>query len=92
MQSNPQNTLNFPRKAPSYLKSFVRIWESIQKHPILSRVDNQPTRDLFEFISQEHSESSDLGLFSLLPQPHGEDYEEEQFANRMMKKKKGRKL
>jgi hypothetical protein len=34
-----------------------------------------------------------LGLFSLLPQAQGEDYEEEQFANRMKKKKKkGRRL
>jgi hypothetical protein len=33
-------------------------------------------------------------LFSLLPQTQGEDYEEEQFANRMKKKKKkkGRRL
>ncbi|EFK55693.1 hypothetical protein HMPREF0766_14468 [Sphingobacterium spiritivorum ATCC 33861] len=34
---------------------------------------------------QEHPHSSDLGLFSLLPQAQGEDYEEEQFANRMKK-------
>ncbi|MFD1629840.1 hypothetical protein ACFSAH_08130 [Pseudopedobacter beijingensis] len=33
MESNPQNTLNFPRKAPSHLKSFVRIRESIPKTP-----------------------------------------------------------
>ncbi len=57
-----------------------------------NEIDHQPTKDLFEFITQEHSQSSDLGLFSLLPQAHGEDYEEEQFANRMKKKKKGRKL
>jgi hypothetical protein len=30
-----------------------------------------------------------LGLFSLLPDAQGEDYEEEQFAKRMKKKKKG---
>ncbi len=53
-------------------------------------LDNQPTKDLFEFITQEHSHSSDLGLFSLLPQAQGEDYEEEQFAKRMKKKKKTR--
>ena len=34
--SNPQNTLNFPCKALTHLKSFVRIKESIQKTPILS--------------------------------------------------------
>ncbi|WP_449618945.1 hypothetical protein [Sphingobacterium wenxiniae] len=51
-------------------------------------IDNQPTKDLFEFITQERSHSSDLGLFSLLPQAQGEDYEEEQLANRMKKKKK----
>ena len=56
-------------------------------------IDNQPTKDLFEFITQEHSHSSDLGLFSLLPQAQGEDYEEEQLANLMKKKKKkSRKL
>jgi hypothetical protein len=54
-------------------------------------LDHQPTKDLFEFISHEHLHSSDLGLFSLLPQAQGEDYEEGQFAKRM-KKKKGRKL
>ena len=51
-------------------------------------IDHQPTKELFEFILQEHSHSSDFGLFSLLPQAQGEDYEEEQFANRMKKKKK----
>lgn len=56
-------------------------------------IDHQPTKDLFEFITQEHSQSSDLGLFSLLPQAQCEDYDEEQFANRMKrKKKKGRRL
>lgn len=54
-------------------------------------LDHQPTKDLFEFISHEHSHSSDLGLFSLLPDAQGEDYEEGQFTKRM-KKKKGRKL
>ncbi|HXJ98930.1 MAG TPA: hypothetical protein VNJ50_08795, partial [Gelidibacter sp.] len=53
-------------------------------------IDHQPTKDLFEFITQEHSHSSDLGLFSLLPQAQGEDYEEQDFANRMKKKKKTR--
>ncbi|KOS06164.1 relaxase [Flavobacterium akiainvivens] len=53
-------------------------------------MDNLPTKDLFGFILQERSQSSDLGLFSLLPQEQGVDYEEEQFANRM--KKKGRRL
>jgi len=55
-------------------------------------IDNQPTKDLFEFISQEHSDSSDLGLFNLLPDSQGEDYEEEQFAKKMKKKKKGKRL
>lgn len=58
-----------------------------------NHINHQPTKDLFDFITQEHSQSSDLGLFSLLPQAQGEDYEEEQFANRMKKKKKkGRSL
>lgn len=54
-------------------------------------IDNQPTKDFFEFLSNEHSSNSDLGLFSLLPDAQGEDYEEEQFAKRM-KKKGGRKI
>lgn len=65
----------------------------IQDKPVskANEIDNLPTKDLFEFLSQEHSPNSDLGLFSLLPNAQGEDYEEEQFANRM-KKKKGRRL
>jgi hypothetical protein len=51
-------------------------------------IDHQPTKELFEFILQENLQSSDLGLFNLLPQAQGEDYEEEQFANAMKKKKK----
>jgi hypothetical protein len=50
-------------------------------------IDNLPTKDLFEIISIEHSDSSDLGLFSLLPDAQGEDYEEEVFANQIKKKK-----
>lgn len=57
-----------------------------------NEIDHQPTKDLFEFITQEHSQSSDLGLFSLLPDAQGVDYEEEQFAKQMKKKKKGRRL
>ena len=64
----------------------------IQDSPVSNMIDNQPTKDLFEFITQENLQSSDLGLFSLLPQVQGEDYKEEQFANRMKKKKKGRRL
>ncbi|MCL1679299.1 relaxase/mobilization nuclease domain-containing protein [Elizabethkingia miricola] len=55
-------------------------------------IDHLPTKDLFEFLSQEHSPNFGIGLFSLLPNAQGEDYEEEQFANRMKKKKKQRKL
>lgn len=67
----------------------------IQDSPVsnTNTLDSQPTKDLFEFITQEHSQSSNLGLFNLLPDTQGEDYEEEQFANRMkMKRKKGRKM
>lgn len=65
----------------------------IQNRPVsnTNTLDNSPTKDLFEFISQEHSTNYDLGLFSLLPDTQGEDYEEEQFTKRMKKKKKGRK-
>lgn len=53
----------------------------------------QEYKDFFEFIPQEHSANFDLGLFSLLPDAQGVDYEEEQFAKRMKKKKKkGRRL
>ena len=60
----------------------------VQDSPVMNTMDDLPTKDLFEFITQENSQSSDLGLFSLLPDAHGEDYEEEQFANRMKKKKR----
>ncbi|MGO3807254.1 MAG: hypothetical protein ACTJHT_13190 [Sphingobacterium sp.] len=64
----------------------------VQDSPVSNTniIDNQP-KDLFEFISKEHSHNFDMGLFSLLPEAQGEDYEEEQFANRMKKKKKTRR-
>lgn len=43
--------------------------------------DNLPKKDFFEFIPQEHSSNFDLGLFSLLPEAHGEDYEEDSLLN-----------
>ena len=66
----------------------------IQDNPVFntSTLDNSPTKDIFEFLSNEHSANYDLGLFSLLPNAQGEDYEEEQFAKQMKKKKKGRRL
>lgn len=53
-----------------------------------NELDSLPTKDLFEFISQEHSRNLYLRLLSLLPDAQGEDYEEEQFASQMKKKKK----
>ncbi len=67
----------------------------IQNSPVskTNTLDDLPTKDLFEFIPQEHSTNFDLGLFSLLPAAQGVNYGEEQFANRMKKKKKkGRRL
>ncbi|MCY1660560.1 conjugal transfer protein MobB [Chryseobacterium sp. SL1] len=67
----------------------------IQDSPVsnTNTIAHQPTKDLFEFISQEYSQNSDSGLFSLLTNAQGEDYEEEQFASKMKKKKKkGRRL
>ncbi|ATN06654.1 relaxase/mobilization nuclease domain-containing protein [Myroides marinus] len=67
----------------------------IQDSPVsnTNTLESQPTKDLFEFISQKHSHNFDMGMFSLLPNAQGEDYEEEQFANQMKKKrKKGRRM
>lgn len=62
----------------------------IQDSPVsnTNTIDHQPTKDLFEFISQEHSPNFDLGLFSLSPAAQGKDYKERAFAKRMKKKKK----
>jgi len=59
-----------------------------QDNPVskTTTIDDLPMKDLFEFLSNEHSANFDLGLFSLLPDAQGDDYEEEQFANRMKKK------
>lgn len=61
----------------------------IQNNPVskANEIDSVPTKDLFEFITHGHSQSSDLGLLSLFPDAQGEDYKEEQFASRMKKKK-----
>ncbi len=58
---------------------------------------NQRLRDCFNLkrIPQRTTEKlrSCVGLCSLLPDAQGEDYEEEQFAKRMKKKKSnGRRL
>lgn len=60
----------------------------LQDSPVskTNTLDNSPTKDLFKFALQEHS--ADYGLFSLLPDAQGVDYEEEQFAKRMKKKKR----
>ncbi len=66
----------------------------IQNSPVskTNTTDELPAKDLFECIPQEHSANYDLGLFSLLPDTQGEDYEEEKFVKRMKQKKKGRRL
>ncbi len=72
-------------------KPELKIQDNLVSNP--NTLDDLPMKDFFEFLSNEHSSNSDLGLFSLLPDAQGEDYEEEQFANRMRKKKKkGRRL
>lgn len=52
-------------------------------------IDNESTKDLFEFISQEYSSNFDFRMFSLLLQTQGDNYEEEQFATQMKKRRKG---
>jgi len=66
----------------------------IQDKPVskMNTIDYLPTKDLFEINSNKHWDSTDLGLLSLLPDVQGNDYEEEQFATDMRKKKKGRRL
>ena len=61
----------------------------IQNSPIFkeNEIESLPTKDLFEFLINEHSSNSDLGLLSVLPDVHGMDYEEEHFAKQMKKKK-----
>lgn len=54
-------------------------------------LDDLPAIDLFELPSPEHSQNFDLGLFNFLSDTQSEDYEEEQFANKMMKKSYQRK-
>ena len=51
-------------------------------------LEDLPTKDLFEFIQKEHLPNFDIGFFSLLPDAQGEDYQEEQFANEIKKKRK----
>ena len=65
----------------------------IQDSPIsnTNTIENQPTKDLSDFIAQEHAPLFDFGSFSLLPDTQGEDYEGKLFAKRM-KKKKVRKI
>jgi len=71
-------------------KPELKIQDNLVSNP--NTLDDLPMKDFFEFLSNEHSSNSDLGLFSLLPDAQGVDYEEEQFANQIKKKKKGRRL
>jgi hypothetical protein len=53
-------------------------------------VEKEEAHALFNFLNKEHP-TDDLwidGLGGLLPEAQGEDYEEQEFANRMKKKKK----
>lgn len=56
-------------------------------------VEKEEAHALFNFVNKEQ-QTDDLlidGLGGLLPEAQGEDYEEQEFANRMKKKKKHRK-
>jgi predicted RNA-binding protein with PUA domain len=71
-------------------KPELKIQDSLVSNT--NTIDKLTTKDLFEFLSQEHSSNSDLELFSLLPDVQGEDHEEQDFANKMKKiKKKNRR-
>lgn len=56
-------------------------------------VEKEEVHSLFNFLNKEQPTDDLLidGLGGLLPEAHGEDYEEQAFANRMKKKKKRRK-
>lgn len=54
-------------------------------------VEKEETHDFFDFLNREQpADDFELidGLGSLLPEAQGEDYEEQEFASRMRKKKK----
>lgn len=56
-----------------------------------TKVEKEETHELFDFLNREQpADDFELidGLGSLLPETHGEDYEELAFANRMKKKRK----
>lgn len=56
-----------------------------------TKVEKDETYSLFDFLNREQPDNDfELidGLGSLLPETHGEDYEELAFANRMKKKRK----
>ncbi|ALU24828.1 relaxase/mobilization nuclease domain-containing protein [Myroides sp. 1354] len=57
-------------------------------------VEKEETHSLFDFLNKEQPTDDLLidGLGGLLPEAQGEDYEEQEFANRMKKKKKRKRL
>lgn len=51
-------------------------------------LDNFPTKNHFEFITQEHLSNFNKGLFKVLPDTQDDSYEEKQFAKRMKKSRR----
>lgn len=57
-------------------------------------LEKQETHALFDFLNKGQPTDDLLieGLGGLLPEAQGEDYEEQEFASRMKKKKKRKRL
>ncbi|MDX6187809.1 conjugal transfer protein MobB [Flavobacterium sp. Fl-318] len=68
--------------------------ETIINKPVSESLPAEKTHDLFNFLSNhspvhsDDSHSSIEGFGGLLPESQGEDYQEQDFANKMKKKKK----
>src|SRR5690606_13021393 len=73
------------------------IKENNEPHPKVSQsndVEDLPVEkhhQLFDFLNNKHEDGLIEGLGGLLPEAQGEDYEEQDFANKMKKKRKSKR-